>query len=142
LFGRVSRPMSAAGAVATWRDVRSEHERSGRPRLRIDIGTRTVRVQRSPVRLGSPIMPAPQDSALTARSSATRFDSLWSAPSRLTSIRSTSNRKAGLFGLEPRSGRLLQIHVQPAPASLMEANAPPPHQAAFATDDALFIACK
>ena len=37
---------------------------------------------------------------------------------------------------------LLQIHVQPAPAFLMEANAPLPHQAAFATEDALFIACK
>ena len=46
-----------------------------------------------------------------------------------------------ISGLEPCSGRLLQIHVQPAPTFLMEANAPPPHQAAFATD-ALFIACK
>jgi hypothetical protein len=27
-------------------------------------------------------------------------------------------------------------------AFLMEANAPPPHQAAFATEDAPFIACK
>jgi hypothetical protein len=47
-----------------------------------------------------------------------------------------------MFGLEPRSGRLLQIHVQRAPAFLMEANAPPPHQAAFAEEDAPFIACK
>ena len=46
-----------------------------------------------------------------------------------------------ISGLEPCSGRLLQVHVQPAPTFLMEANAPPPHQAAFATD-ALFIACK
>jgi hypothetical protein len=90
---------------------------------------------------------APQDSALTARSSATQIRQppvrkQMSAPSRLTSIRSTSNWKTGLFGLEPPSGRLLQIHVQPAPAFLMEANTPPHHQAAFATDDALFIACK
>jgi magnesium-transporting ATPase (P-type) len=30
----------------------------------------------------------------------------------------------GLFGLEPRSGRLLQIHVQRAPAFLMESQRP------------------
>jgi hypothetical protein len=65
-----------------------------------------------------------------------------SAPSRLTSIRSTSNWKTGLFGLEPRSGRLLQIHVQGAPSFPDGSQRPPPHQAAFATEDPLFIACK
>src|ERR1700732_4704943 len=101
---------------------RQERARAFRPpRLRIDIGTRTVRVQPLPIEIGIGRYAAPQDSALTARSSATRFDrppvrKQMSAPSRLTFIRSTSNWKAGLFGLEPRSGRLLQIHVQRAPA--------------------------
>jgi hypothetical protein len=54
------------------------------------------------------------------------------------SAEATGKRVCSALSLAP----LLQIHVQPAPAFLMEANAPLPHQAAFATEDALFIACK
>jgi hypothetical protein len=35
-----------------------------------------------------------------------------------------------------------RLHLHRAPAFLMEANAPPPHQAAFAAEDAPFIARK